>query len=173
MLFVSLIMAILLTAVAYQDFKFRGVYWWLFALLLLSSGLVAVVKTNFLTVLEHALYNSIFISLQLFLLSLYFSIKQGKFTNIFKGYFGLGDLCFLISITVYLSFLNYVLYYMISLLSVILFTWVLQVVNKAGQGKIPLAGYQAIILLGLMLMDFYSIRLDLLNDSSVVDYFGL
>ncbi|MEE1945900.1 hypothetical protein VRU48_12335 [Pedobacter sp. KR3-3] len=155
---------IVLLAIAYQDFKFRAVYWWLFVLLMAGLSALMVLESSAGSIGTNLLYNGSFLGVQLLFLTLYFSFKQKKLVNIFADYFGLGDLLFLLSITVYLSFLNYLFFYLFSLLAVILVSIGSRVLSKNSNPKIPLAGEQAILLLVFMVVDLLSSSIDLTND---------
>lgn len=161
---------IVLLAIAWQDFKFRAVYWWLFVLLMAGLSALTYVETSGSLIKEHLLYNCSFLGVQLLFLTLYFSVKQKRLVNIFADYFGLGDLLFLLSITVYLSFLNYLFFYLFSLLVVIVVSLGGRALSKNSNPKIPLAGEQAIILLALMIVDLLSSKIDLTNDLWLTAY---
>lgn len=165
-LLTSLIGAILLF-IAWQDFKFRAVYWWLFPLLLITLAIAKVWQTNSLQMASDLRYNCAFLGVQLLTLSLYFSLKQRNLVNIFNGYFGLGDLLFLFSIAAYFSVVNYIIFYLLSLFLAI----VLSLFREAN-AKIPLAGQQAIALLLIILADQTLIKLDLTSGIWFNNYLG-
>lgn len=147
---------IILAAIAWQDFKYKAVYWWLFLLLLVALAIAKIGLTDSSQMSTDLLYNSAFLALQMFVLSLYFSFKERKWINIFNGYFGLGDLFFLLSIAPYLSFVNYIFFYLLSLFVAIVLNFF-----KKGNTEIPLAGQQALALLLAMMADQMLIKLDL------------
>lgn len=161
---------IVLLAIAYQDFKFRAVYWWLFVLLVAGLSALSFVETSGSLIASHLLYNCSFLGVQLLFLTLYFSVKQKRLVNIFAEYFGLGDLLFLLSIMVYLSFLNYLFFYLFSLLVVIVVSIASRAFSKNANPKIPLAGEQALMLLVFMLIDIWSNQIDLTNDLWLTAY---
>ncbi len=155
---------IVLIAMVYQDFKFRGIYWWLFPLLLLLFVLDAILRSVFVSTISAAGSNVFFLAVQVLLLSGYVSLRQGKLTNIFKGYLGLGDLLFLLCISFCFSFLNYIAFYLLSLLLVILLTLVFNGRGGAKKQKIPLAGYQALLLILLMCSRYFIKGTDFRSD---------
>lgn len=161
---------VLLMGIAWQDFKFRAVYWWLFPALMLGLGLLKYQESSGNALWLDLAYNVGFLGLQLLFLSLYFSLKEKRWVNIFKAYFGLGDLLFLIIISSYLSFLNYLAFYIWSLCLIVIITLTGKWLNKDQNPKIPLAGEQAILFLMLMLIDFWSKKMDLTSDGWLSAY---
>lgn len=156
---------IILSAIAWQDFKFRAVYWWLFPLLLATLAIAKIRQTDSLQMTNDLLYNGTFLGIQLFVLSVYFSLKQGKWVNIFDGYFGLGDLFFLLSIAPYFAVVNYIFFYLLSLFAAIVLS-----LFKEASVKIPLAGQQAVALLLVMLADQMIVKLDVTSGAWLNSY---
>ena len=148
----SVLLTLLL--IAWEDYKFRAVHWWLFLLLFLGLGISSFLKFGLNTSLERTGGNTLFVVSQLVCLTAYFSLKNKQFVNVLGGYFGSGDLCFLIAISIYFSFISFILFYIISLLMVILITLILKVSKLDVGVKIPLAGYQAVFLFIFMLFEF-------------------
>ncbi len=170
MLVLQGLIGLVLLGIAWQDFKFRAVYWWLFVLLLMGLMAMKVMEHNWLVMWADLRYDVSFLGLQLLFLTGYFSVKEGSLVNIFKAYFGLGDLFFLLSITVYFSFFNYVMYYLISLLLIIIISVGLKSWVKNPNPKIPLAGEQALLLLILMGIDLLVDKFNLTTDLGIVNY---
>lgn len=160
---------LVLAGMVYQDFRYRGIYWWLFPLLLILFIVEGALSTAFTEMIRAAGCNVFFLMVQVILLSGYISVKTGRLTNIFKGYLGLGDLLFLLSISFCFSFLNFVLFYLVSLLLVILFTLLFGKREKTKNEKIPLAGYQALLLLVVLLASHFFKGLDLRTDFSLIN----
>jgi len=154
-----------LVGMVYQDFKFRGIYWWLFPLLLLLFVLDVLQRYSFARLAATAGSNMIFIIVQMSLLTSYVSLRRRKFTNIFKGYFGLGDLLFLLCIAFYFSCLNYIAFYLLSLMIVIVLTLIFGKRSRAEKEKIPLAGYQALLLILIMATSFFVKSLNIHSDT--------
>ncbi|PWS29307.1 hypothetical protein DHW03_05690 [Pedobacter yonginense] len=113
-------------------------------MLLLALSAIKYRETGMYGLMESVLVNSTFVIFQMLAISLYFSIKNKRWLNIFDGYFGLGDLLFLLCITSYFSFWGYLLFYIVSIFLVILIVVFLRIFFKRPDAKIPLAGYQAI-----------------------------
>jgi hypothetical protein len=153
----------------YQDFRFRGIYWWLFPLLLMLFVFDAVLRLSFIGTVMAAGSNVLFLAVQMLLLSGYVSLRKKRLTNIFKGYLGLGDLLFLLCLSFCFSFLNYILFYLLSLMLVIVLTLVFNGHSGGGQKKIPLAGYQALFFILLMGAGFLIKGFDLRSDTVLLN----
>lgn len=156
-----------------QDFKFRAVYWWLFPLLFLVLGLLTYDRTGPDQVTANLFANIGFVFLQIVLLSIYFSVKDRRLVNIFAHHFGVGDLLFLLSVTVYFSLFNYIIFYVTSLVMVIVFTLILNQLVKKTNPKIPLAGEQALLLVLFMAIDWLNSSINFSADLWVVNYFNV
>jgi hypothetical protein len=142
MLFLHGLILVTLILIAWQDFKERAIYWWLFLILFITVAQAKVIQYNWQFMLNNLLDNSSFLSIQILCLSLYFSLKEQRWVNIFSRYFGLGDLLFLVGIMPYFTFINYIAFYLLSLLAVMLTCLFF---TKGFKAKIPLAGLQAIV----------------------------
>lgn len=159
--------------ISVQDFKFRAVYWWLFPLLFFALGLLTYDRTVPGQITANLVANMGFVFLQLLLLSIYFSVKERRLVNIFAHNFGIGDLLFLLSVTVYFSLFNYILFYVTSLIIVIVFTLILNQLVKKTNPKIPLAGEQALLLILFMAIDCFSSTINFSADLWIVNYLNV
>lgn len=158
-----------LAVMVYQDFRFRGIYWWLFPVLLVLFGLDGLFRSAFVATLSSAGANLLFLSAQVLFLSAYVSLRNGKLTNIFRGYIGLGDLLFLLCISFCFSFLNYIVFYLLSLILVIVLALVFSNRDGAKKQKIPLAGYQALFLILLLGAVFFIKGFSLWSDTVLLN----
>lgn len=152
MVALQLIILVIMAFILYQDISYRAVYWLCFPIIAILLGILKVNQTDFSEFLTDIAYGMLFLLFQLVLLSCYFSIKNKSWTNITKAHLGWGDILFLGAITFYFSPVNFVLFYIISLILVLLFVIVqTTLVKKETDKHIPLAGLQA-GLLGLMMI---------------------
>lgn len=167
MWWIKLPVVLLLLAMAWQDWKFRAIAIWLFVLL--GAGLVFL-KCNTLGTsifFSDLKLNLIFLALQLGALFGYFAIKERRFVNLFAGYFGEGDLLFLLLLASYLSFFNFLAFHVFSLLLALLLGLCLSGKHK----KIPLAGIQAFFLVVLMGIDHLSNDFSLIQDFWILSFY--
>ncbi|HTK18446.1 MAG TPA: hypothetical protein VL442_02985 [Mucilaginibacter sp.] len=149
-----------------QDVKSRAVYWVVFPVLFVLLGILHSISQNTVSeIWQPAAINIGFLLLQIVLLSVYFSLKNKRFTNLTDGLLGLGDILFLLSITVYLSVLNFLFFYIVSLV-LVLVTWLIWQSVSAKQNKeVPLAGMQALILIIFLCCDWGLKIFNLTNDT--------
>ena len=154
LLFSGLIIIVLI-AIAYEDFKYRAVHiGWLSALILLS---VCYTRYNFLeTWLNNTIANGLYIGLQIACLTLYFSIRNKQFINIFKTYLGIGDLVFMIAVCPLFN-LNIFLYiFIFSLVIILLISLLWNKLRPNPNFTIPLAGCWAMQLIPYFLYQIYN-----------------
>jgi hypothetical protein len=170
MLYLQIFVFAVLAFIAWQDFKFRAVYWWLFVWLLIALAAAKYLQADWHELQHDFTINAIFLLMQIIFLHVYFSLKERKIINLFKGYFGLGDLFFLVAIAAYFSFFNYLLFYLSSLLMVIMVNTALSYTAKRHDKKIPLAGEQAILLALLLITDQLSTEINLTSDTWLTQY---
>lgn len=166
MILLQIVMILCLAFICYQDLLYRAVYWFCFPVL---AAVMFMLKYN-LSGLEEALaqagYGLAFLIVQLAILWIYFSIKKKTFINLTNDYLGWGDVLFLAAIACYLSPANYVIFYVISLIAVLLYTLTAALLSdKARNPHIPLAGLQAALLVLMMLIDYVSPKFMLYDDS--------
>lgn len=169
MLWIKLPVVLLLLLMALQDFKYRAIAIWLFVVV--GAGLIYLKyeAQGWLVFFTDLKINIAFLAVQFVALFGYFAIKERRFVNLFKGYFGEGDLLFLLLLASYFSFFNFLLFHIVSLFLVLLLGLYLK--NKSP--KIPLAGGQAFCLVLLMSIDHFSQKINLTQDIWVISFSSL
>ena len=155
----------LLLIIFFQDMKSRSVYWILFPLL---TAVLLYIEykgdTILINSIQSTLINLGFLIFQLVVLTIYFSIKNKALVNITESLLGWGDILLLISISVYLSVLNFLFFYIVSLV-VTLLIWVCWGMFSSKKIKyIPLAGFQSLIFILFLASDWWLRIFDLTND---------
>jgi hypothetical protein len=156
----------LLSFIFIQDFLYRGVYWFLFPVLVTALIFLHFLQhTYFSPLWQPLLLNIGFILVQLLLLTGYLSLKRRKLVNITAGLLGWGDVLFLLSIAFYLSFLNYVFFYTASLPIVLFFWLVWQLLSKNKNLHIPLAGFQSLLFIVFLASDWWYFHINIANDN--------
>jgi hypothetical protein len=156
----------ILLSIFLQDLRDRSVHWFLFPLLVVTITCIRLLNHFVLSEFEQSVIINIgFVVLQLLILTIYFSIKNKKWINITGQLLGLGDILFLLSISFYLSVLNFLFFYIVSLVGVLLLWVGWQAVSAKKNKFIPLAGFQSLILILLLASDWWYRSLDLTNDN--------
>lgn len=137
-----------------QDFKYRAISWYWF------PGLtILLILSNPEFDLHSCLFNIGFVALIYVLLTLWFSIKNRRVIYLHKEHLGIGDVFFLISISVYFSPLSFFAFYLFSLVLITIGTGMYLLLMKPTQLTIPLAGLQGIALL-VVLASCWMLKLD-------------
>lgn len=165
MLIIELLILMCLGLICYQDLKFRAVYWIYFPVL---TGLLFFLKQDdagTAAALKDAAIAIVFFGSQLLLIWIYFSIKNKKPVNMTNGYLGLGDILFLLSVAFYLSPVNYVLFYVGSLIVVLVYVMAVNLFKQKANPEIPLAGLQALMLGCLLILSITSPDIKLYTDA--------
>jgi hypothetical protein len=146
---VEIMLILVLLVIAYQDYKFRAVWWVLFPIIIALS---LPFNDEILETLYNGLTNWIFVFIQLSLLTIYFSIKNKRIVNIAEGLLGWGDILFLFSVSFLFSFPYFISFYVGSLLASLVFVLIAQFSRKSSFSTIPLAGIQACVLMAIILL---------------------
>ena len=170
MLLIQFLILGCLSLIYYQDMRYRAVSWISFPLLGL---LLFFQKQWYVGVIDSLVdcgYGLLFFAVQLFLLWAYFAIKNKKPIDITKEYLGLGDVLFLLAIAFYFSPVNYVLFYIGSLIIVLIYALLQQLWLKRENLQIPLAGLQALLFGLLFILSFVNPNLKLYSDFWIYGY---
>ncbi len=165
MLLLKIVILIILLLIFAQDILSRSVYWFLFPLFSISLVVVRTMQHPFSAIWPPVLINLGFLGLQLLLLSLYFSLKEKKIVNVTSHLLGMGDVLFLCSIAFYCTVLNYVFFYIASLLMVLSFWQIFQWVCSRKDKHIPLAGLQSLLFALFLASGWWMKFFDLTDDA--------
>jgi hypothetical protein len=163
---VTIILCVVLILIAYYDFRYRALPIYLLLIAVICAIVYSITRNNLNSSLEYSVINTMFLTFQLCLTSLYFSARSRKFTNIFNHWLGVGDLIFFLVLIFCFSPLNFILFNIISGFVTILF--------YAGRKKrvlIPLAGSQSIILCVILLATLIPGIIQPYNDLFLADIF--
>jgi hypothetical protein len=148
-LVVQILLLLLLGLTFFQDWKFRAVHWILFPLIALDACLIFFMQQGDWKVTG---LNLTFVFIVISVLFIYVSVREQKWTNIFKAHFGIGDVLFLIAIIPLFGNTNYILFFISGMVISMLLHFGISLIKKSE--TIPLAGYLAVYLIGLKLISF-------------------
>lgn len=140
----------LLVTILYQDFRYREI-WWFTPPLLLIGGLIY--KWEILN-WQHFLFNFLFISLTISFLVVYVRIRF-KSNNLFKDYFGLGDVFLLLAITPFFGFPFFIYFFTCGTIFSLIGHLVISVFRT--QKSIPYAGYISLFTIVFLLLVQYKV----------------
>jgi len=154
----------------YQDMRFRAIYWISFPLMTILLIMCMPEHLQLRELLRNTISNLFILLIQIFFVSVWFSVKNGRVINITDSHIGWGDLLFLISLAFYLSPGNYFLFYVSSLVLVLLISFP-SLIKGQNDVKIPLAGLQSLFLGILLTLIWTDLIPDLTKDNWIIDRF--
>src|SRR3569833_35483 len=174
MYLLKLFILVILMTVLIQDLRFRAVYWFLYPLLLFSFVVfnMSVNGQSLPLIAKTSLINIGFLSVQLIVLNIYFSIKMGRWRIVAGGLLGWGDVLFFYTVGFALPVICFIFFYIASLIFV-LTCWVVYNmccrIEKKSE-NIPLAGLQAFFLAAVLSINWWLLPFNILNDYWLIHY---
>ncbi|KAA9324914.1 hypothetical protein [Adhaeribacter soli] len=163
----------LLLLILIQDLKDRAVTWFLFPALALVCYFYSARLLSHAAVWQNWLLNIGFLACELAFISLYLMLKHRKLVWPMQGYMGWGDVCFWVAAAFLFPLPNFAVYFLVSLLfSLIIHLWLRHVSGfYAQKHTVPLAGFQALFLAGLFLVQIFVPALIFTDEFLVVGLF--
>jgi len=155
MIIVVFAVIFLLAVVLFQDMKHRAIWWFLPALVF--AGGIVLQYPNFQ--FTNQLYSLLFIGALMAFLYLYIYFRFGNF-DVFKRYFGFGDLLILIALIPFFEFTNYVFFFTAATLASLVLHGIVSLIRK--QQSVPYAGYVSLVLIGHLCL-FYFFHLSIFS----------
>ena len=161
-----------LSIIIFQDFKQRQISWILIPLLFILLSLISVQETGGIkTSLQLFLVNCVFIFFQLICLTVYFSIKERKLNNIINTYIGIGDVLFFIVLAAAFSPLNFIIFYVFSLILTVVGVLLLKLFKPFSLKEIPLAGTMSLALIICFIYKYFHHNFNFYDDYWAVKLF--
>ena len=171
MLLTRILILLALLLVFVQDIKSRSVYWIVFPLLLILFIVSDLVNhKSFGDLWPSVLLNLGFLVLQLLIITCWFSLKEKRWVNISMDLLGWGDILFLVSISFYLSFVNFLFFHIVSLLLALTGWLIWQLFANQKSKHIPLAGMQAVVFAVFLSSDWWLLHVDTTNDTWLLHF---
>lgn len=161
---------IALGMLAWQDFRSRSISWWLLPIVVAGLLLGGASRWNMAEIGKDFLWNVTFLSVQFVFVWLWMSLRQRKFVRLIDRQIGLGDVLFLLAVAFSFSPGNFILFYTIGLLSVLLIALVMKL--RQPGFLIPLAGALAVPLLLLCAWRLVDPSKDFYNDDWLLQLLG-
>ena len=146
---ISLTLAIMcLVMIAWEDFAERQVHWSYFPILAGAGAVHTFEELHSMGKLAmYAGCNLTFLIIQFLLLKGYFFIRQTAMVSIIDRKIGWGDILFLLAAAFFFSPLNFIWFYLYSLLFSLLVSLLWSTYRRSALRSIPLAGLQSVFLL--------------------------
>ncbi len=166
--------AFLLSAIAYQDFRYGKISVWILISLLFVIilgwffGAVSGIHNSF----QNIAVNAAFILFLLAGIGVYFILTRGL-TKIMDNYIGWGDVIFLIIVSGLFSPVNFLLFCLLSFTSALILYGVVQLLRPKINREIPLAGILSVVLLLGLSLKYLNVNFNLQEDSFFLDKLAL
>ncbi len=154
LLALHIVIILLLLTLIYQDFKHRSVWWIILPVLIICQFTLSCKLIGWEELWQNTAINIMLTALQLLVLTLYFSLRNGSWTAIINKYIGSGDLFFFIFLALAFSPFNFLAFFIVSLLAILLI-YALTVKKELKKYKIPLLGGMAIAYLFVLLVEYF------------------
>lgn len=168
----TILAAIALSMIAYEDWRSRSVYWFWFPVLAIAGLVMSLIELRGTAPLfRNLLLNLAFLTVQLAVLKVYFFMRNRKNAGIIDKRIGSGDLLFLAAAGFFFSPLNFILFYIGSLLFTIAAWSMYTGFKKTGPPTMPLAGLQSVFFIACLLISLVS-NYSLLNDDWLIQKLG-
>jgi hypothetical protein len=169
MLYLKILLLLILVFILYQDLRYQAVSW-IFFVVGLALTLIISIKENYLTdLIVNSTINFLFILFQLGVIYLFTWIKFKRRKNIFKSVFGLGDFLFLIMIIPLFSPLNFVMFFIASIIFTLFVYTILRSIKIYKKNRVPLAGLQSLFLFIVLISQIFS-KFSLYNDYYILQF---
>jgi hypothetical protein len=160
-----------LSILVYQDFKLREIGVVFLVVLLVLFFLKSLLVERWLQVVIDFGWNGLFLVSQFLLTTFYFSIRRKRLYNIFDTYIGGGDILLFFIIGGLFSPINFILFYITSILLTLLIFGIFLILSRKNKYHIPLAGSISIQLMICLLLQYSLVPLNFRNDDAVKDIF--
>ncbi len=169
MLYIKIVLLIVLLIILYQDFRFQAVSWIFFLIGFVLTMWISV-KVDYLPdIFLNVVINTLFVLFQLCIIYLFTWIKYKQRKNIFKSVFGFGDLLFLIMIIPLFSPLNFIVFFIASIIFSLLVYSIINWLRIYKKQRVPLAGLQSLFLLVVIISQIF-IKFSLYNDYIILEH---
>lgn len=154
---ISLTLAVIcLVMIAWEDFAERQVHWSYFPILAGAAGVHTYEELHLMQKLAvYAGCNLAFLIIQFLLLRSYFFIRKTAMVSIIDRKIGWGDILFLLAAAFFFSPMNFISFYLYSLLFSLGVSLLWSTYKRSAFGSIPLAGLQSVFLLLYISITYY------------------
>ena len=167
--------AYLLSAIAYQDFRYRKISAWILVCLWLTIVLswflssASGIHNSF----KNIAVNAGFILVLLSGVSVYFILTRGGFIKIMDNYIGWGDIIFLFIVSGLFSPVNFLLFCIVSFSAALILFGIIQLLTPKNNREIPLAGILSVVLLLGLSLKYANGNFNLQEDSFFLNKLAL
>ena len=151
-------------AIIVQDFTHRKISWYLIPILFFGILFNGIQKLNMVEYLYYIMINGFILIVLMGVLLVYYWTKERSIKNFVGKTIGLGDLLVFITLCFGFSPINFVVFFLIGLLLTLIFHLINTAISLKANKQIPLAGYLAVFLIVLSMLQHPLNEIDLFND---------
>ncbi|MCB2196739.1 MAG: hypothetical protein KQH79_12825 [Bacteroidetes bacterium] len=170
MIYLKILLLIILAFIVYQDFRFKAVSWIFFPVGFVLGIVVALLEVNLHNLLINSATILLFLIFQLAIIMLFTRLKYKKTKNVFNSVFGLGDILFLTMIVPFFSPINFLLYFILSLIFTLVTFILFSKTRVLKSPRVPLAGLQSMFLI-IVIISQIICKFSFYNDFLILQYF--
>ncbi|OFY93720.1 MAG: hypothetical protein A3K10_17265 [Bacteroidetes bacterium RIFCSPLOWO2_12_FULL_31_6] len=148
-----IILVLVLAVVVFQDFKSKAISWFLIPILIIGFVIKGLLKIDTEELTTYFGINFFIVLINLIGVTFLVSLKERKVINILKTHLGLGDVLFFLVLTLAFSPINFVVFYLGSILLTTIIYGSIILFNKKKKTLIPLAGAMSLLLIITLLIE--------------------
>jgi len=163
-LFFKIAIVPILLVIAIQDFRFRRISWLLVLMLMFLLLVIGIGEIGYNKLFKLAGFNLLFFGLQMICLIVFFSLLNRKLINLTRNYLGLGDILLYASFCLAFSPVNFVLFYICTLIITLSIVILTAITGRKWNKEIPLAGYVSICGILVILVNSWVLNQSLYKD---------
>lgn len=142
---ITIALIVVLLLVFYQDLRQREVLWILFPAICALATIYNWINLTWIDVL----LSLSFVAFLMIFLTLYLSLKFKKLIPIWKGFFSLGDILFIVAIIPLFSWMNYIYFFTFGTIAVLVLYLISLSFLKTK--TVPYAGYLSLVTVFILL----------------------
>lgn len=161
---------LLLGLIAYQDFRYRAVSVIVLALLFITYMVSGLQQLTLRELMMNTGVNVLIVVIELSVLVLFYFFKEGRLSSLTCNKLGWGDIVFFFILCVLFSPLNFILFYVLSLILVLAGTGLYRAIGRVSSPTVPLAGGMAVVLLLVQLMNTVFLRYNFYSDHQIFQW---
>jgi hypothetical protein len=150
---IKFLACITLAIIAYQDFRYRAIHWLLFlfvSVLFIIDGLLTVQLIQYVF---NIIFNILLIMIQFLMLYLFYIYRGRNLKTIVSSFIGVGDIIFILILSLAFSWQNFLFYYIGSLIFSIIIWFVLKQFSMVKGELVPFAGLMAIFFILVLIIE--------------------
>ena len=162
---IKILACLVMLAIAYQDFKYRTIHWFLFLLICVLFIIDALTSMSLILYAKNVYCNLILIAFQFSLLCSFYVIKGRNLKLIVNKIIGTGDILFILLLSLFFSWHSFLFYYIGGLVFSIIIWLLLKHILIIEEEFVPFAGLMAVFCILIIIVELIIPLYNRFNDS--------